>query len=208
MNYIDTRDGRYPLTSIQIVAENPLTSFTHPFEPCDHYAGVIAVAAPAFNPATHKPTEAAPVLTGEDWMQAWTVSAMTTGELAARAAELAAQLTVAKVAKNLEINAARLTANRDSFTHGGKAIACDELSRSDIDAANGFVSLYDVLPPGWPGGWKAIDNSYIEITTVAQWKSFFTSMFAQGSTNFAHAQALKTALAAATTLAQVEAITW
>ena len=78
-------------------------------------------------------------------------------------------------AKNAEINAARLAANFSTFTHGGKAIACDQLSRSDIDGTNGFVALYGSLPPGWPGGWKAVDNTYVAIANVAAWKASMTS---------------------------------
>ncbi len=96
----------------------------------------------------------------------------------------------AKAAKNDEINAARLTANRSTFVHGGKTIACDELSRSDIEGANGAIANLGALPPGWPGAWKAVDNTYLVIDTVAKWKAFYLSMFAAGSANFTHAQAL------------------
>lgn len=113
-----------------------------------------------------------------------------------------------KAAKNAEINAARLAANLSTFQHAGKAIACDQLSRSDIDGTNGFVALYSAMPPGWPGGWKAVDNSYVAIATVNDWKAFYGSMFAAGNANFAKAQALKAQLAAATTAAQVAAIVW
>jgi hypothetical protein len=113
-----------------------------------------------------------------------------------------------KVSKNAAINAARLTANRSAFTHAGKVFACDELSRSDIDGANGYVALYDALPPGWPGGWKAVDNTYHPIAGVAEWKAFYTSIFLTGNANFAHAQTLKAALANATTTAQVAAVVW
>lgn len=118
------------------------------------------------------------------------------------------ELAPLREAKNAEINAARLAANRHAFTHGGKSFACDELSRSDIDGTNGFVALYGVLPPGWVGGWKAIDNTYLPIATVDEWKAFYAAMFAAGSENFAHAQALKNLLAAATTAEEISAITW
>lgn len=120
----------------------------------------------------------------------------------------AVDLSGLKREKNAEINAARLTANFSTFTHAGKAIACDQLSRSDIDGTNGLVALYGSLPPGWPGGWKAVDNTYVAIATVADWKAFYASMFAAGNANFAHAQALKTQLDAATTAEQVAAIVW
>jgi hypothetical protein len=120
----------------------------------------------------------------------------------------AVDLVALKAAKNAEINAARLAANFTSFTHAGKAIACDQLSRSDIDGTNGFVGLYGTLPPGWPGGWKAVDNTYVPISSVDGWKAFYSSMFAAGNANFAKAQALKTQLEAATTAAEVQAIVW
>jgi hypothetical protein len=113
-----------------------------------------------------------------------------------------------KAAKNAEINAARLAANFSTFTHGGKTFACDQLSRSDIDGTNGFVSLYGSMPPGWPGGWKAVDNTYTPITTVADWKAFYASLFAAGNANFAHSQVLKAALNNATTAEQIAAIHW
>lgn len=121
-----------------------------------------------------------------------------------------APLTLAelKAVKNAEINAARLKANRSTFTHAGKEFACDELSRSDIDGANGMITNLGAMPPGWPGGWKAVDNMVLPLATVADWKAFYGSMFAAGNTNFVHAQDLKTALAAATTAAQVAAIVW
>jgi hypothetical protein len=120
----------------------------------------------------------------------------------------AVDLVALKAAKNAEINAARLAANFTSFTHAGKAIACDQLSRSDIDGTNGFVGLYGTLPPGWPGGWKAVDTTYVPISSVDGWKAFYSSMFAAGNANFAKAQALKTQLEAATTAAEVQAIVW
>lgn len=119
-----------------------------------------------------------------------------------------ATLAELKAAKNAEINAARLAANRSTFAHVGKEFACDELSRSDIDGANGMIANLGAMPPGWPGGWKAIDNSYHPIADIAAWKAFYASMFAAGSGNFAHAQTLKTALAAATTPEQVAAVVW
>lgn len=113
-----------------------------------------------------------------------------------------------KATKNAEINAARLAANFSTFPHAGKAVACDQLSRSDIDGTNGFVSLYGTLPPGWPGGWKAVDNTYVPISSVADWKAFYSSMFAAGNANFSKAQALKDQLEAATTPEEIQSVTW
>lgn len=113
-----------------------------------------------------------------------------------------------KADKNAEINAARLAANRSTFTHAGKAIACDELSRGDIEGTSGFVTLYGGMPPGWPGGWKAVDNTYVAIPDVTAWKAFYASMYAAGIANFTKAQTLKAQLAAATTPKQVASIVW
>lgn len=113
-----------------------------------------------------------------------------------------------KAAKNAEINAARLAANFTTFEHAGKLIACDQLSRSDIDGTNGYVALNGSLPVGWPGGWKAVDNTYVVIGDVAAWKAFYASMFAAGNANFAHAQTLKALLAEAATPEEVQAISW
>ena len=111
-------------------------------------------------------------------------------------------------AKNAEINAARLAANRGTFTFAGRSISCDELARSDIDGVNGFVVLNGQLPPGWVGGWKAIDNSFVEINDVPTWCAFYTAMIAQGQANFAHAQALKAQLAQAASFDEIELIAW
>jgi hypothetical protein len=113
-----------------------------------------------------------------------------------------------KLVKNAEINAARLKANRGTFTFMGKPISCDELSRSDIDGLNGIVTLLGAMPPDWIGFWKTADNDYIAIPDVATWTGLYGAMVAQGQANFAHSQALKAALAAAATAAEVEAIAW
>lgn len=111
-----------------------------------------------------------------------------------------------KSAKNAAINAARLKANQSHFTFAGKQIAADQLSRSDIDAAHGAILMLGAMPVGWPGGWKAMDNEYVLIPDVATWGQFYGAMVAQGTANFAHAQALKAQLAAATTAEEVAAV--
>lgn len=111
-----------------------------------------------------------------------------------------------KAAKNAAINAARLSANQSHFTFAGKQIAVDPLSRSDIDAAHGAILMLGAMPGGWPGGWKALDNSIVPIADLATWGQFYGAMVAQGTANFAHAQALKAQLAAATTAEEVAAV--
>ena len=107
-----------------------------------------------------------------------------------------------------QINQWRAAANQSEFTYQGKQIAVDRLSRSDIDGVNGEVSLTGALPANFPGGWKTKDNTYVAIPDVATWVLFYKAMTAQGSANFLHSQTLKAQVAAATTIAEIEAITW
>lgn len=111
-----------------------------------------------------------------------------------------------KAAKNAAINTARLKANQSHFTFAGKQIAVDPLSRSDIDAAHGAILMLGAMPGGWPGGWKAMDNTIVPIADLATWGQFYGAMVAQGTANFAHAQALKAQLAAANTAEEVAAV--
>jgi len=113
-----------------------------------------------------------------------------------------------KSLKNTEINAARLSANQTTFTYQGKQVACDPLSRSDIDGINGYVATRGEMPNNWIGGWKATDNSIILIPDVSTWNEFYDSMIAQGQANFAKSESLKAQLAEATTPEQVAAISW
>lgn len=162
---------------------------------------VLSATRPAHDPITHVARELPPIQVAGVWTQQWTVQELPL-DLAA------ANLAAAKASKNAEINAARLAANRSTFSHAGKTFACDELSRSDIDGINGFVALNSAMPPGWPGGWKAVDNSVHPIPDVGAWKAFYAAMVAAGNANFAKAQALKATLAAASTAAQIAAVVW
>lgn len=116
-----------------------------------------------------------------------------------------------RVRKNQEINNARLNANQTTFTYSGKAVACDQLSRSDIDAVNGIVAITNELPPSWIGGWKAVDNTIILIPNVSTWVLFYSAMVQQGTINFNKAQTLKLQLETAYSAGNrenMEGITW
>jgi hypothetical protein len=113
-----------------------------------------------------------------------------------------------KAAQKLAINLARAAANQTSFTYLGKEIAVDQLSRSDIEGTNGYITANNTFPYGWPDGWKAMDNSFVTIMDVATWKEFYAAMVNQGTANFLKAQSLKTAIDVATTIPEVEAIVW
>lgn len=128
-----------------------------------------------------------------------------TGRLAQITNETLSQL---KTAKNLQINEWRSQANRSTFPYAGKVIACDELSRSDIDAVAGSVAMNNAFPAGFPNAWKATDNSYISLPDIAAFKAMYNAMTLQGTLNFAHSQQLKTALASAQTAQEIDAIKW
>lgn len=113
-----------------------------------------------------------------------------------------------KFAKNLQINEWRQTANRSTFPYAGKLIACDDLSRSDIDAVAGSVAMNNALPVGFPNAWKSTDNTLIPIPDIATFKQMYNAMMAQGTANFARSQQLKAALASAETAQEIEAIKW
>ncbi|MCG2585519.1 DUF4376 domain-containing protein [Massilia sp. TS11] len=115
-------------------------------------------------------------------------------------------LAAAKAKCNDAINAWRLHANFSHFTHGGKQIACDQLSRSDLDAVANSIGLTGEFPEGWPGGWKAMDNTILPLATIEAFKSLYASMTAQGTANFGQAQAWKAQLAAAEDEADIAAI--
>lgn len=117
-------------------------------------------------------------------------------------------LAALKAAKNADINRWRAAANFTTFSHAGKVIACDALSRSDIDAVAGHISLFGTFPDNFPGAWKAVDNSYVILANVDAFKTMYASMTTQGTVNFGRSQELKATLAAATTAEQVAAISW
>ncbi|MDF1486705.1 DUF4376 domain-containing protein [Ramlibacter sp. H39-3-26] len=208
MNFIH-KTMREEITFVQFKERFPLTLFPDGYaQDFEDYAPVHPVGQPAHDSAIHKVVRAPAVEVAGSWQEQWEVVPLTQEELAAMASDAATALEAARAEKNAAINAARLAANFSTFTHAGKVFACDQLSRSDIDGTNGYVALHGALPPVWPAGWKAVDNTFYPIADVAAWKAFYGSMFAAGNANFAHAQALKQVLAAAQTIEDVEAIAW
>jgi hypothetical protein len=138
------------------------------------------------------------------WTPIYNIRDKTPAELAADAAALAA----AKVTKDQQINHWRELANLSSFPYAGKQIASDSLSYRDIMSIATYVLMFGEFEPGFPGAWKATDNTYVTITTVDDFKAMYAAMVAQGTANFNHAQALKGQLAAATRMPEVDAIVW
>lgn len=118
-----------------------------------------------------------------------------------------AVLAEAKAKKNAEINEWRLAANQSTFEYQGKRFARDILSRSELDGVANTIKLKGTFPTGFTNSWKAIDNTYVPLPTIDDFGDFYQAMSDQGAANFAHAQRLKSELANATTVEEVESIT-
>lgn len=112
-----------------------------------------------------------------------------------------------KAAKSAEITRDRIATDSDRFTYQGLSIRTADKDMFDLLVADARISKGG-MPPNWPGGWKAIENSYVPISTVAEWNAFFIAMYDAGISNFTHSQQLKALVGAATTPEQVAAIAW
>ena len=123
-------------------------------------------------------------------------------------AQLAANLASLKSAKDREIDTWRAAANLTTFPHASRLISCDALSRSDIDGVANHIALFGKFPDGFPGGWQDVNKAFIPQPDVDAFRAMYASMAAQGTANFAHAQALKLQLALAETQEEVAAIVW
>jgi len=140
-----------------------------------------------------------------EWKNGQTVYRSLTAEEQAGGASSMADM---RAEKNGQIDAWRAEANFSTFPHAGKQIACDALSRSDIDGVANHIALFDAFPAGWPGGWKATDKTMLPLVDVDAFRAMYASMTAQGTENFNHSQELKAQLAAASTPEEIAAIQW
>lgn len=117
-------------------------------------------------------------------------------------------LTELRRTKDLEINAARLQANETHFFFKNKKIACDKVSKDDIVNTSEYISNNNGFHPKWPGGWKAMDNTFVPITTLQEWKDFHSALYDQGIRNFLKAQWLKQQLTKVNTVQEILDISW
>jgi len=113
-----------------------------------------------------------------------------------------------RIEKNAEIDQWRAEANASAFPHGGKLVACDPLSRSDLDGVAHHIALFAAFPEGFPGGWKATDKTMLPLADADAFRAMYASMTAQGAENFNHSQELKARLSAASTPEEIAAIAW
>ena len=162
---------------------------------------IVPTTVPAFDPRSHWLREIEPKFINSICTQQWQVL-----DLPAEQAQT--NFATTKHNKRLQINDWRAQANQTSFTYAGKQIESDALSRSDIDGVMGSIALTGDFPAGFPNAWKALDNTYVAIPTVQSFKDMYSAMTLQGTINFGKAQQLKAELAAATTLAEIDAVIW
>lgn len=167
--------------------------------------GFVVVLAKPYNeqiPDLHKLVEGEPVL-GEDgnYYESWTTGLYSFEELDRMLAD-------ERLSVNERINLGRERANFHFFPFRGKRIACDRLSRSDIDGTSMYIAQFGSFPEDWVGGWKAMDNSYVSLATLEDWKEFIKAIFDQGQINFKHAQALKEIMRTTRDLKVMSSLGW
>lgn len=138
------------------------------------------------------------------WTQLWSVRAASAQELAAEA-EKVEQL---RTARSEDIDQWRAAANASTFPYGGKQISSDPLSRSDIDGVANHIALFGAFPTGFPGGWKATDQSMLPLADVDAFRAMYAAMTEEGTRNFNRSQELKARLAVASTQEEIAAIQW
>lgn len=119
-----------------------------------------------------------------------------------------ASLEELRIAKRAEITRHRLEADADHFVYQDKQIRTADKDMIDLFSTNGYVALFGEFDPSWPGGWKTIDNTYLPIATVDEWKLFYKAMYLTGISNFRKSQQLKARIDAATTAEELNSITW
>lgn len=164
---------------------------------------------PSLDSASQKAVKTGRVpVEGNTFRQGWEVVPLTDVELDARTAELALKLAQAKASKRADLTLAREEADRTYFEFDGKRIKVDPASMVQITGITGHVALTDEYPQGWPGVWKAMDNSYVQLTTKAHWVAFIRAMANRGTANFIKQETLKAQVDACTRLSQVAAINW
>jgi hypothetical protein len=164
---------------------------------------------PSYDSSSHKIVKAGRTpVSGNTFAQGWDIVPLSSEELDARTEELAQRLAQAKASKRADITQAAIRADLDSFEFGGKRIAVDDASMRRIAAVSMTVALLGEFPEGWPGRWRAMDNTAVEIPDVDTWKAFIRAMAKQGAANFARQMDIKSQVEASTSLSQVEQINW
>lgn len=122
MNYIHVETGEYPLTADMLRSRFANVIFPIPFEAPDGYVPVAFGEVPAFDSATHKAVELAPVQVDGAWLQQWEIVALTQQEIDAMAVEAAQRRDAALQSARAAIERWRDAQERASmlFEHAGR----------------------------------------------------------------------------------------
>ncbi|WP_338847889.1 DUF4376 domain-containing protein [Massilia sp. W12] len=122
-----------------------------------------------------------------------------------------AEITIAKSRKMSEIANWYAAKNFTYFSHRGKKIQCDPVSRSNIDAIATMLALgkyadNDKLPAGVES-WRALDNTELPIASVRDFREMYTSMVEAGKNNFDMMRAAKNRCDQAESIDEISSIT-
>jgi hypothetical protein len=83
----DQTVAQYPYTTDMLRRDNPQTSFPSTFSPATLAAWdvyhVVITSQPEYNPATEKCIEGTPILSGDQWSQAWEIVPLSEQEISA-----------------------------------------------------------------------------------------------------------------------------
>lgn len=157
-------------------------------EPAHNGNTLVPVAAPPATWVGGSPTEVLHLIDGaEQWVET-------------------ADLPALKLRKRAEITRDRLAADADHFEYQGKAIRTAEKDLFDILIAD--ARWNKSKPANWPGGWLAVDDSYVLIDTKEEWDAFFIAMYDTGIFNFFWSQQLKARVFAAQAPEELATIRW
>jgi len=117
------------------------------------------------------------------------------------AAIAAIELNQAQFKQIAAIEAAYTAANEAPITYAGHTFQADAASVALM------AQVASALPAGASIGWYDIDNIEVPLTDV-QFAELRRAILTRGQPLFAKKQTLKDAIRAATTVAEVEAVTW
>ncbi len=113
-----------------------------------------------------------------------------------------------KKMKSKELFDTYLKKKNSFFIYKDKKIATDENSLTTIDSINGFILMSGTLPENWIGGWKTLDNTYLEISDVEDWKLFYSAKTTFLNNCFIKFQELKSRLSSVTSIEEADALVW
>ena len=118
------------------------------------------------------------------------------------------ELADAKIWKNNDINIGWNDANNGTFMFDGHVIDSNPKAYANLNAVATNIGLMGSFPTDFPNEWKIHDDTTIPIPDIDTFKLLFSAMTDARNANFIKVQGLKTQLGAATTVEEVNAISW